>query len=104
MKFRRATIRYLCSLLLIVSGAAGILFSPSIGLFGGKELRSFTFNDVQQYSWGAAIATTQLELPFVQNRRGLFYMSLFLAGSIGAIFSGVHWFTAIRRQELLAAN
>ena len=100
MKSRRAIIRYLCSLLLIVIGAAGILFSPSISLLGGIELRSFTWNDVQEYSWGKTIATTQIELPFVKNQRGLFFMNLFLAGSLGAFFGGVHWFAAIRRREL----
>jgi hypothetical protein len=97
VKFRRAPIRYLCSLLLICFGAAGILFSPSVGLFGGTELRSFTLNDVQEYSWGTAILTSQLE---VQNQRGLFFMSLFLAGSLGSFFGGVHWFAALRRKQL----
>lgn len=104
MKFRRAPIRYLCSLLLICCGAAGILFSPSVGLFGGTEVRSFTLNDAQEYSWGTAIASTHLELPFIQNQRGLFFMHLFLAGSLGAFFGGVHWFTVIRRKELIAAT
>ena len=104
MKLRRAPIRYLCSLLLIACGALGILFSPSVGLFGGTELRSFTQNDLRQYSWGTAIATTQLEVPFVQNQRGLFFMNLFLAGSLGAFFGGVHWFAALRKQELLAID
>ena len=100
MKFRRAPIPYLCSLLLICFGAAGILFSPSVGLFGGTELRSFTLNDVQEYSWGTAILTSQLEVPFIQNQRGLFFMSLFLAGSLGSFFGGVHWFAALRRKPL----
>jgi hypothetical protein len=75
-----------------------------VGLFGGKELRSFILNDVQQYTWGTAIATKQLDVPFVQNQRGLIFMSLFVAGSLGAFFGGVHWFAAIRRQELLTVN
>ncbi len=98
MKFRRAPIRYLCSLLLICFGAAGILFSPSVGLFGGTELRSFSLNDAHQYSWGTAIATTQFELPFIQNQRGLVFMNSFLAASLGALFGGVHWFAALRRK------
>ena len=104
VKFRRAPIPYLCSLLLICCGAAGILFSPSVGLFGGTELRSFTFNDVREYSWGTAIATSELEVPFVRNQRGLFFMNVFLAGSLGAFFGGVHWFTALRSRRLVPAN
>jgi hypothetical protein len=94
----------LCSLLLICCGTAGILFSPSVGLFGGTELRSFTFNDQQEYSWGIAIASSEIELPFVQNQRGLFFMNLFLAGSLGSLFGGVHWFAGLRRKQLAAAN
>ena len=59
-------------------------------------------NDVHEYSWGTAIATTHIEVPFVQNQRGLFFMNLFLAGSLGALFGGVHWFAALRRQKFLA--
>jgi hypothetical protein len=79
---------------------AGILFSPSVGLFGGTELRSFTLNDAHEYSWGTAIATTHFELPFIQNDRGLIFMSSFLATSLGALFGGVHWFAALRRKPL----
>ena len=104
MKFRRAPIRYLCSLLLICCGIAGILFSPSVGLLAGLELRSFTLHDVKEYSWGRAVATTELEVPFVQNQRGLFFMNTFLAGSVGALFGGLHWFIAIRRKEMVAVN
>ena len=100
MKFRRAPIRYLCSLLLICIGAAGILFSPSVGLFGGTELRSFTLNDAQEYSWGTVIATTHFEIPFIQNQRGLVFMNSFLAASLGALFGGVHWFAALRRKPV----
>src|SRR5687768_9030346 len=63
VKFGRAPIRYLCAFLLICAGAGGILFSPSIGLLGGKEVRSFTMSQVQEYPWGAAIASSELELP-----------------------------------------
>jgi hypothetical protein len=89
----------LCSLLLICVGAAGILFSPTVGLFGGTELRSFTLNKVQEYSWGSAVLTSHFEVPFIQNQRGLFFMSLFLAGSLGSFFGGVHWFAALRRKQ-----
>lgn len=98
VKFRRAPVRYLCSLLLILAGASGILFSPSVGLFGGTELRSFTINEPQEYSWGRVIASSEVEVPFIKNQRGLFYMNLFLAGSLGAFFSGVHWFAALRNK------
>jgi len=68
-------------------------------------MRSFILSDVQQYSWGKAIATTELELPFIQNQRGLAFMNTFLAGSLGAFFGGVHWFTAIRRRsDLVTAS
>lgn len=104
MKFRRAPVRYLCSLLLICAGVCGILFSPSVGLFGGMELRSFTLSKVTEYSWGTAIASSEVELPYVQNKRGLFFMNLFLAGSLGAFFGGVHWFAALRRKPIPAAG
>ncbi|MGZ8939114.1 MAG: hypothetical protein ACXW32_07875 [Limisphaerales bacterium] len=104
MKFRRAPIRYLCSLLLICCGAAGILFSPSVGLVGGTEVRSFIKNEQQEYSWGIAISTSELEVPFIQNQKGLFFMNMFLAGSLGAFFGGVHWFAGLRRQQLVPAN
>ena len=97
VKFSRAPLRYLCAIILICAGAVGILFSPSVGLFGGKEIRSFTLNRTEQYSWGAVIASSELEIPFVQNRRGLVFMSAFLAGSLGAFFGGVHWYAALRR-------
>lgn len=102
MKFRRAPVRYLCSFLLILAGASGILFSPSVGLFGGTELRSFTINEPQEYSWGRVIASSEVEVPFIQNQRGLFYMNLFLAGSLGAFFGGVHWFAALRNKPCRA--
>jgi len=100
VKFRRAPVRYLCSLLLICGGAFGILFSPSIGLLGGREVRSFTLNQVQEYPWGTAIASSELDLPFVKNQRGLLFMNVFLAGSVGAIFSGVHWLTVLRSRSM----
>lgn len=104
MKFRRAPVKYACALLLIFVGASGILFSPSVGLLGGTELRSFTWNEVRQYSWGAAIASSEMEIPFVQNQRGLFFMNLFLAGSLGALFGGVHWLAELRKKSALATN
>jgi hypothetical protein len=100
VRFRGAPIRYLCAFLLICAGAFGILFSPSIGLLGGKEIRSFTMNHVQEYPWGAAIASSELELPFVHNQRGLFFMNAFLACSLGSFFGGVHWYAALRNRSL----
>ncbi|HTG44983.1 MAG TPA: hypothetical protein VK633_10675, partial [Verrucomicrobiae bacterium] len=79
MKLRRPPVRYLCALLLIAAGAGGILFSPSIGLIGGQELRSFTLQHIQEYPWGAAIASSELEVPFIKNERGLLFMNVFLA-------------------------
>ena len=104
VKFRRAPVRYACALLLIFIGASGILFSPSIGLLGGIELRSFTWNEVREYSWGAAISSSEMEIPFVQNQRGLFFMNLFLAGSLGALFGGVHWLAELRKKAIVAAE
>lgn len=81
----------------------GILFSPSVGLFGGTELRSFTLNEPREYSWGTAITSSEIEVALIQNQRGLFFMNCFLAGSLGAFFGGVHWFAALRRRTLSAA-
>lgn len=104
MKSRRAPIRYLCPLLLICCGIAGILFSPSVGLLAGTELRAFRLDDVKEYSWGTVIATTRFELPFIQDQRGWIFMNTFLAGSLGAVFGGVHWFTAIRRKQSITTD
>jgi hypothetical protein len=103
VKFRRAPVRYACALLLICAGASGILFSPSIGLLGGTELRSFTLSEVREYPWGTAVSNSEMQVPFIQNQRGLFFMNLFLAGSLGALFVGVHWFAALRNKAALAA-
>lgn len=67
-------------------------------------MRSFTFNDVKEHSWGTVIATSQLDLPFIQDQRGLFFMNTFLAGSLGALFGGVHWFIALRRKQSVNAG
>lgn len=91
-------LRYVCCALLVLAGTAGILFSPVVGTSGGMELRSFTLNHVKDYAWGTAVATSELEVPFVQNERGLFFMHLFLAASLVTIFSGVHWFAILRRK------
>ena len=80
------------------------MFSPSVGLFGGTELRSFTKNEQQEYSWGIAISTSELEVPFIQKQKGLFFMNLFLAASLGAFFGGVHWFAGLRRKQLAPAS
>ena len=96
VKFSRAPLRYICAFILICAGASGILFSPSIGLLGGQEVRSFTMNSIQEFPWGAAISSSELEVPFVQNKRGLVFMNIFLAASLGAFFGGVHWYAALR--------
>jgi hypothetical protein len=98
MKLRRAPKRYLCCFLLIITGISGVLLSPSVGVRSGVELRSFTLNKVQEYAWGRAIASTEFEIPYVQNHRGLMAMSWFLAASLVSIFGGVHWFTRLQRQ------
>jgi hypothetical protein len=98
MKLRLAPKRYLCCVLLIASGVFGILLSPSIGVHGGIELKSFTINKVQEYAWGAAVISSDFELPYVQNQRGLAFMNCFLAGSLASFFGGVHWFTSLRRR------
>jgi len=64
-------------------------------------VRSFTMNDVREYSWGAAIATSEVELAFVRNQRGLIFMNVCLAGSLTAFFGGVHWYAALRRRALV---
>ena len=86
------------------AGALGILFSPSIGLHGGKEMRSITFSQIKEYPWGAAIASSELEIPFVQNKRGLVFMNIFLAGSLTAFFGGVHWYAALRSARWRASQ
>ena len=98
MKLRRAPKRYLCCCLLILLGVLGILLSPSIGLHGGLELKSFTINKVQEYAWGTAIASSEFELAYIRNQRGLVFMNCFLAGSLASLFSGVHWLTLLRRR------
>lgn len=99
VKFRRARLPYLCAVLLICAGAFGILFSPSVGLLGGREIRSFTLEQIQEYSWGTAIASSELEVPSVKNQRGLAFMNVFLAGSLSAFFGGVHWYAALRNRS-----
>lgn len=100
MRFSRAPYRYACAVLLICPGAFGILFSPSVGLLGGRETRSFTLNRVEDYPWGAAIVSSELEVPLVQNQRGLMFMNVFLAGSLGAFFGGVHWYAGLRSRPV----
>jgi hypothetical protein len=97
MRVFPARMRYWCALLLICAGGIGVLFAPSVGLFGSQELRSFTINQTREEDWGIAIVSSEFELPFVRNERGLLFMNVFLAGSLGAIFGGVHWFAGLRR-------
>jgi hypothetical protein len=35
----------------------------------------------------------------IHNQRGLIFMNVFLLGSLGAIFGGVHWFAALQRRN-----
>jgi len=98
MRLCRAPKRYLCCCSLILCGIFGILASPAVGLRGGIELRSFTIHKVQDYAWGKAIASSEFELPYIENQRGLFFMNCFLAGSLASFFWGVHWFALLRRR------
>lgn len=82
----------------MVAGASGILFSPSVGVKGGLQTKSFTLNKVRNYSWGTAIDTSEFELPLIINQRGLIFMNCFLAGSLLSFFGGVHWFTRLQRR------
>jgi hypothetical protein len=101
VKFSRAPVRYFCALILIIAGALGILFSPSVGLRGGNETRSLMLNEIREYPWGSAIASSELEIPSIQNGRGLMFMSVFMVGSLSALFGGVHWYAALRNRPLL---
>jgi hypothetical protein len=65
---------------------------------GSTEIRSFTLNQLREHDWGISITTSEFELPFIRNQRGLLFMNVCLAGSLGAIFGGVHWFAGLRRQ------
>lgn len=93
-----ARLRCLLALMLILLGACGILSAPSLGLLFGAGTRSFTIDQSVQHEWGTAIANSEIEIPFFRDRRGIWFMNLCLAGSVGAIFGGVHWFSALRRQ------
>ena len=99
MKFRGAPCRYLCSLALVLVGVGGILLSPSLGLSAATELNVFTLRTVSDYSWGASVATAELEVPFIHNQRGLVSMHALLAGSLLTLFGGVHWFALLRRKS-----
>jgi hypothetical protein len=96
--------RRLCALLLICAGACGILFAPTVGLFLSKELRSFTFTSTHEKEWGTAITTSRFELPFIRNSRGIIFMTACMAGSIAAIFYGVHWYTVLGRRRTWRAG
>lgn len=90
-------LRGLCALLLILLGACGILSAPSLGLLAGSDTQSFFFDQLIEHDWGTVIATSELEIPFFRDRRGIWMMNFCLAGSVGAIFGGVHWFAVVRR-------
>lgn len=94
-----ARLRCLFALLLICAGGVGILVSPSIGVVGSKELRSFKLSEPRHFGWGTAVVTSEFELPFVRNHRGLLFMNVCLAGSLGAIFGGVHWFAILQKKS-----
>jgi hypothetical protein len=99
MTLRRAPKRYLCCFLLILAGVCGILLSPAVGVKGGLEFKSFNLNDeVRNYTWGTAVTTSEYNLPYITNQRGLMFMNCFLAGSLMSFFSGVHWLTRLRRH------
>jgi len=75
--------------LLILAGALGILLSPHVGLSGGMGTRSFERKEVTEHAWGSAVTLTQFDLPMVDNGRGLAWMSVFMAGSLGAFYAGI---------------
>jgi hypothetical protein len=97
MRIFPASVRRLCAVLSICAGACGILLAPSVGLFGGKELRSYSLSRSTEHSWGTAITSLDFELPAIHNQRGLIFMNVFLAGSLVAIFGGVYGLSAPRR-------
>lgn len=91
-------LRCLLALMLILLGLCGILSAPSIGMLAGIGTESFTFDRPVEHDWGMVIATSQTEIPLFRNQRGLWFMNLCVAGSLGAIFGGVHWFSTARRS------
>lgn len=84
--------------MLICVGGAGILLSPSIGMRGGTELRSFSRNDVRNTETATTIITSQFELPYIQNRKGLAFMNGLIAASLLSLFSGVHLYSLLQRR------
>jgi hypothetical protein len=93
-----ARLRCLLALMLILLGLCGILSAPSVGLLAGVGTESFTFDRLVEHDWGTVISTSQAEIPLFRNERGLWLMNICLAGSLGAIFGGVHWYSAVRRS------
>jgi hypothetical protein len=98
MRYFPLRLRCLCAILLICVGGCGILFAPSVGLAGSREVRLFKLNQAQEHDWGTSIVSSEIELPFISNQRGLVFMNACLAGSVGAIFGGVYWITGLRRR------
>lgn len=98
MPSRRRHAAYALALLLIAAGALGILLSPSAGVAGGRETRSFMVNDVREQSWGASIITFEIKVSYIQNRRGLYFMHGLIAASTVTLFAGVHLLATLRAK------
>lgn len=95
---RRKAAAYILALMLISIGALGILFSPAAGLARATEMRSFSRQEVEEQAWGAKVVISEFQLPWIQNRRGLFFMHALTAASMITIFCGVHLLATIRQR------
>ena len=93
---RRKTAAYILGLVLIGIGALGILFSPTASLAQAQESKSFTRPDLEEQAWGTKLVT--FELPWIQNRRGLYFMHGLIGASMLTIFSGVHLLATVRQR------
>jgi hypothetical protein len=100
MFVRRKRTAYTLAVLLIGIGAFGILLSPSAGVAGGKELRSFALRDVRESDWGTSIIISEFELPYIRNQRGLAFMHGLIGASMVTLFSGVHLFARLRSRPI----
>lgn len=99
MPRRRKPAIYALALVLICIGALGIVLSPAAGVAGARESRSFTLQDIQERDWGSSIITSEIELPWIQNQRGLFFMHGLIAASMVTLFSGVHLLATLRPRR-----
>ena len=95
---RRKAAAYTLALLLIAIGALGILFSPAASLASASESRSFTRHESIDETWGTKIIVSEFELPWIQNKRGLYSMHALVGASMITIFCGVRLLTATRQR------